>query len=206
MMNSWRTLLNQLTSPIRRQGSSSGSGGRRELIILNNRSFAGDASLPKQARVVICGGGIVGNSVAYHLADKGWTDVVVIEQENDIGKGTSVFGSGVLALLKPVDEQRIINKSIAIYKKLQQEGHNISLQECGSLYLAQNRERMVLFRRRVALNKPQGVECKVRIHFNHYLDPGKSSFPQIILTCLIGFFADLRTSRNTGVPSTLKYI
>ncbi|OXA64141.1 Pyruvate dehydrogenase phosphatase regulatory subunit, mitochondrial [Folsomia candida] len=117
--------------------------------------------LPKEARVVICGSGIVGNSVAYHLVQKGWTDVVVIDQEDGIGKGTSIYGSGVLALLKPVEEQQIINKSIALYKKLQADGHEIGLQECGSMYLAQNRERMVLFRRRAALNQPQGIDCKI---------------------------------------------
>lgn len=36
--------------------------------------------LPSQARVVICGGGIVGTSVAYHLAKLGWTGVVLLEQ------------------------------------------------------------------------------------------------------------------------------
>ena len=41
----------------------------------------GDLSLvPKQARVVIAGGGIIGTSVAYHLAERGWTDVVLLEQ------------------------------------------------------------------------------------------------------------------------------
>uniref|UniRef100_A0A3Q0RHQ6 FAD dependent oxidoreductase domain-containing protein n=2 Tax=Heroini TaxID=318529 RepID=A0A3Q0RHQ6_AMPCI len=36
--------------------------------------------LPSQARVVICGGGIVGTSVAYHLARLGWTGIVLLEQ------------------------------------------------------------------------------------------------------------------------------
>ena len=36
--------------------------------------------LPSQARVVICGGGIVGTSVAYHLAKMGWTEIVLLEQ------------------------------------------------------------------------------------------------------------------------------
>jgi len=38
------------------------------------------SSLPDQSRVVICGGGVIGCSVAYHLAKLGWTDVVVLEQ------------------------------------------------------------------------------------------------------------------------------
>lgn len=37
-------------------------------------------SLPQSARVVISGGGVVGTSVAYHLAKAGWTDVVLLEQ------------------------------------------------------------------------------------------------------------------------------
>lgn len=38
------------------------------------------APLPGQARVVVCGGGVVGASVAYHLAKLGWRDVVLLEQ------------------------------------------------------------------------------------------------------------------------------
>ncbi|XP_038841046.1 pyruvate dehydrogenase phosphatase regulatory subunit, mitochondrial-like, partial [Salvelinus namaycush] len=44
--------------------------------------------LPSQARVVICGGGIVGTSVAYHLAKLGWTEIVLLEQGR-LGAGTT---------------------------------------------------------------------------------------------------------------------
>lgn len=37
-------------------------------------------ALPAHARVVICGGGVVGTSVAYHLARLGWTEIVLLEQ------------------------------------------------------------------------------------------------------------------------------
>ena len=37
-------------------------------------------SLPKEARVVICGGGVAGLSTAYHLAKLGWKDVLLLEQ------------------------------------------------------------------------------------------------------------------------------
>ena len=36
--------------------------------------------IPKQARVVIGGGGVIGTSVAYHFAERGWTDVILLEQ------------------------------------------------------------------------------------------------------------------------------
>jgi len=52
-----------------------------------HRTFSGNASgtsvldsLPKEARVVIGGGGLLGCSVAYHLAKAGWKDIVVLEQ------------------------------------------------------------------------------------------------------------------------------
>ncbi|WP_317183895.1 FAD-dependent oxidoreductase, partial [Intrasporangium sp.] len=37
--------------------------------------------LPDRARVVVIGGGVIGASVAYHLAHAGWTDVVVLERD-----------------------------------------------------------------------------------------------------------------------------
>lgn len=47
------------------------------------KAVSGDSQLlplPGQARVVICGGGVVGTSVAYHLAKLGWTNIVLLEQ------------------------------------------------------------------------------------------------------------------------------
>ena len=38
------------------------------------------SSLPRQARVVVCGGGIAGLSVAYHLAKFGWKEILILEQ------------------------------------------------------------------------------------------------------------------------------
>lgn len=36
--------------------------------------------VPSHARVVVCGGGVIGTSIAYHLAERGWTDVVLLDQ------------------------------------------------------------------------------------------------------------------------------
>lgn len=60
-----------------------GLSGRGLWISPHCMAASGDSKLlplPSQARVVICGGGIVGTSVAYHLAKLGWTDVVLLEQ------------------------------------------------------------------------------------------------------------------------------
>lgn len=48
---------------------------------LNNGDVSETITPPKQAKVVICGGGVMGASVAYHLAKLGWaTDTVLVEQ------------------------------------------------------------------------------------------------------------------------------
>ncbi|XP_047474686.1 pyruvate dehydrogenase phosphatase regulatory subunit, mitochondrial-like isoform X1 [Penaeus chinensis] len=117
------------------------------------------SSLPTQAQVVICGAGVVGNSIAYHLTREGWTDVVVLDQ-NEIGSGTSHSGSGVLGLFKPSSERQIVTYSVNLIKTLQEQGHNLGFKQCGSLNLAQTRDRAVALKRRLAYTKPSGLECE----------------------------------------------
>ena len=45
-----------------------------------SRCYSADSPLADHSQVVVCGGGIVGCSVAYHLAKLGWSDVVLLEQ------------------------------------------------------------------------------------------------------------------------------
>ncbi len=47
-----------------------------------------ESKLPSQASVVVAGAGLIGNSVAYHLVERGWKDVVIIDKGN-IADGTS---------------------------------------------------------------------------------------------------------------------
>lgn len=56
----------------------------------------------KTAEIVIIGGGVVGASVAYHLTTRGAKDVLILERENEQGKGsTGKATGGVRASLKP---------------------------------------------------------------------------------------------------------
>lgn len=54
----------------------------------------GAAPLPKQARVVVVGGGIIGCSTAYHLAKAGWKDVVLLERDQLTSGTTWHAGTG----------------------------------------------------------------------------------------------------------------
>ena len=58
------------------------------------------AAIPTQARVVIVGGGIIGCSIAYHLAKMGWQDVVLLERKKLTG-GTTWHAAGLVGQLRP---------------------------------------------------------------------------------------------------------
>ena len=53
------------------------------------------SQFPKSAQVVIIGGGIVGCSTAYHLAQYGYTDVVILERKT-LSSGTTWAAAGML--------------------------------------------------------------------------------------------------------------
>ena len=55
--------------------------------------------LPKHARVVIVGGGVVGCSIAYHLTQLGWNDVVVLERKR-LTSGTTWHAAGLVGQLR----------------------------------------------------------------------------------------------------------
>jgi NADPH-dependent 2,4-dienoyl-CoA reductase/sulfur reductase-like enzyme len=46
----------------------------------SSRGVSTNQGLPSQAEIVIAGGGVIGCSVAYHLAKLGWKDIVLLEQ------------------------------------------------------------------------------------------------------------------------------
>lgn len=54
----------------------------------SKRSVSSVSTLPSEAQVVVIGGGIIGNSIAYHLGKLGMKDVVLLEQ-NKITSGTT---------------------------------------------------------------------------------------------------------------------
>ncbi|XP_065165300.1 pyruvate dehydrogenase phosphatase regulatory subunit, mitochondrial-like [Atheta coriaria] len=118
------------------------------------------STIPTQSRVVIAGAGIVANSLAYHLAQNGWQDVLVLEQ-NKIGSGSSHFGSGTLGLFKPISQRNLILYSIKLYQDLQDQGYDIGMKQCGSLNLAQTKDRLIALRRRIAYNIPTGLYCEL---------------------------------------------
>ena len=55
--------------------------------------------IPSESRVIIVGGGVIGCSVAYHLAKLGWSDIILLEQ-GEIAGGTSWHAAGMVGQLR----------------------------------------------------------------------------------------------------------
>ena len=77
--------------------------------------------LPKNAKVVIIGGGIAGCSTAYHLGKYGWKDLVLLERDQ-LTSGTTWHAAGLVSQLGPSAAVTKIRKySLELYKKLEKE-------------------------------------------------------------------------------------
>ena len=118
-----------------------------------------DIALPRHARVVVVGGGIVGCSVAYHLALMGWTDVVLLEQ-GQLTSGTTWHAAGLVGQMRANRSMtRMSTYGIDLYARLEQEtGLATGWRPCGSVTVARTPERMKLLRRQMALASSFGVE------------------------------------------------
>jgi len=118
-----------------------------------------DIALPRHARVVVVGGGIVGCSVAYHLALMGWTDVVLLEQ-GQLTSGTTWHAAGLVGQMRANRNMTRMSKyGIELYARLEQEtGLATGWRASGSVTVARTPERMKLLRRQMALASSFGVE------------------------------------------------
>ena len=121
-----------------------------------------DQTLPTQARAVIIGGGIVGCSVAYHLAKLGWREIVLLEQGR-LSCGTTWHAAGLVGQLRAHQNlTRLIRYSCELYENLEAEtGQATGWKRCGSLAVARTGDRMTLLKRTAAMARAHGVEAEV---------------------------------------------
>ncbi len=111
------------------------------------------------ADVVIIGGGVVGLSIAYHLAKRGMTDVLVLEKESMVGMGsTGRCAGGFRHQFSTEVNIRLSLMSIAKLQSFSEElDQTIDFHQDGYLFLLQKPEDVESFRRNVALQTSLGI-------------------------------------------------
>lgn len=94
------------------------------------------------ARVVVIGGGVVGVSTLYHLARKGWSDVVLVERK-ELTSGSTWHAAGLLPLFNmSYSVGQIHRYSVGLYKTLEAEtGQSVGLRQVSNIRLARTRDR-----------------------------------------------------------------
>jgi len=98
--------------------------------------------MKSQARVVVIGGGVVGVGTLYHLARKGWSDVVLIERK-ELTSGSTWHAAGLLPLFNMSYSVGQVHKySVNFYKSLEEEtGQPVGFKQVSNIRLARTRDR-----------------------------------------------------------------
>jgi sarcosine oxidase subunit beta len=127
--------------------------------------------------VVVVGGGVMGASLAYHLAWRGQTDVLLLERGRIFGQGaTGKCAGGVRHQFGTEINIRLSIESIGMLERFENEiGQAIGLRQCGYLFLLTRPDDVAAFRANVALQNRLGVTTE-------WLSPAavRARLPQLV--------------------------
>jgi dimethylglycine dehydrogenase len=117
--------------------------------------------MKKKTKVVVVGGGVVGVSTLYHLAKKGWSDVVLIERK-ELTSGSTWHAAGLLPLFNMSYSVGQLHKyAVNFYKTLEAEtGQNVGFSIVSNIRLATTQERMDEYRQYAGVAQTIGVDVK----------------------------------------------
>lgn len=115
--------------------------------------------MKSKAKVVVIGGGVVGVSTLYHLAKKGWSDVVLVERK-ELTSGSTWHAAGLLPLFNmSYSVGKLHQYSVAFYQELEQEtGLSVGFRQVSNIRLACTEDRLDEYRYYAGVGKTVGVQ------------------------------------------------
>ncbi len=121
-----------------------------------------EKKLPTSTKVVVIGGGVVGCSVAYHLAKFGWKDTILLERDQ-LTSGTTWHAAGLVSQLGPSAAITKIRKyTLDLYKELEKKvDHSAGLRLNGALSIAQEKGRWQELQRQATTAQLYDVDVRI---------------------------------------------
>jgi 4-methylaminobutanoate oxidase (formaldehyde-forming) len=137
-----------------------GDEGRNQAESIAEGTRSAGSGFPDRARVVIIGGGVIGASVAYHLTKLGWSDVVLLEQ-NQLNAGTTWHAAGLIVSGGMTTETLawMAKYSRDLFAVLEEEtGLSTGFRPVGYLQTGSTKERTHKLRREADFMRLMGIE------------------------------------------------
>jgi len=118
--------------------------------------------MAEHARAVIIGGGVGGTSIAYHLAERGWADIVLVDRA-ELTSGSTFHSAGLVGQLRgSVTLTKMMMYGADLYRRLRDEtGVDPSWHEVGSLRLASSKARYEELQRQAGWAKTFGLPLEL---------------------------------------------
>jgi sarcosine oxidase, subunit beta len=145
-------------------------------------TLEGSGPVPASAEIVIVGGGVIGLSIAYHLARRGLTDVVVLERGYLAEGASGRNGGGVRQQWSTEINIRLMQESVELCRRFAVDlGVNVWFRQGGYLFLARSAKEVARLEKNIALQNRCGVATRM-------LDPSeaRSIVPEIELAGVVG--------------------
>ncbi|WP_043671969.1 NAD(P)/FAD-dependent oxidoreductase [Streptomyces xylophagus] len=118
--------------------------------------------MKRQAEVVVIGGGVIGTSIAYHLARAGVRDVVLVERDELAAGSTSKAAGGVRAQFSDGLNVQLGARSLEAFDRFEEDtGYDIGLHRVGYLFLLSTPEEVANFEAGVRLQNSLDVRSRM---------------------------------------------
>jgi sarcosine oxidase subunit beta len=120
-------------------------------------------TFPKTADFVIIGGGVMGASTAYHLAERGCKHILLLEKDEFFGQGaTGRCAGGVRYQFATEVNVRLSQASLPMFERFEDEiGRAVDYRKCGYLFLLSQEEDLQKFRKNVEMQNKLGVRTEL---------------------------------------------